>query len=75
MNTEGAEIVFSAVVIFLCTPPFDTFLWVKMGGEQFFTKHHTWFPGNEESLAQGMWQQVSIARRMLFEVVDTDASS
>lgn len=46
-----------------------------MGGEQFFTKHHTWFPGNEESLAQGMWQQVSIARRMLFEVVDTDASS
>lgn len=34
------------------------------------------FAGNEKgSLAQGVFQRLSIARRMLFEVVDMDTSA
>lgn len=47
-----------------------------MGGEQFFTKHHAQFPENEKGgFAQGICQWVSLARKMLFEVVDMDTSS
>lgn len=47
-----------------------------MGGEQFLTKQHAHFPANEKgSLAQGVFQWLPIARRILFEVVDMDTSA
>lgn len=52
------------------------FFCVEMGGERLFTKHHAQFPGNEKgSLPQATCQWISVARRMLFEMVDMDTSS